>query len=113
MALYSRAVAGFHVNSVERHGPDDPDRAGRLKLAQAALAGHELIIFDSPPIHDFTFTPAISLFVDFDNQAELAAAFDGLSDGGTVMMPLDAYGFSARYGWVSDRYGVSWQLNLP
>lgn len=36
-----------------------------------------------------------------------------LSEGGGVAMPLDDYGFSARFGWGIDRFGVSWQLNLP
>ena len=63
--------------------------------------------------HDFTFTPAMSLFVDCDNTEELERAFAALSEGGKVFMPLDDYGFSKRFGWCSDRFGVSWQLNLP
>jgi uncharacterized glyoxalase superfamily protein PhnB len=46
------------------------------------------------------------------DHAELEAAFAALADGGQVFMPLDNYGFSTRFGWLSDRYGVSWQLNL-
>jgi len=43
---------------------------------------------------------------------ELEGAFGRLSEGGEVLMPLDDYGFSARFGWVRDRFGPSWQLNL-
>jgi uncharacterized glyoxalase superfamily protein PhnB len=39
--------------------------------------------------------------------------FERLSEGGQVLMPPDAYGFSRRFTWVQDRFGVSWQLNLP
>ena len=61
----------------------------------------------------FTFTPAMSLFVECRSDAELATLFERLSEGGEVLMPLDQYPFSRRYGWVSDKFGVSWQLNLP
>ena len=63
--------------------------------------------------HAFTFTPSISLFVDFASADELGAAFANLSKGGKVLMPVDNYGFSRRFGWCVDRSGVSWQLNLP
>ncbi|MBD1915291.1 VOC family protein [Phormidium sp. FACHB-322] len=43
---------------------------------------------------------------------ELQRAFEQLSFGGEVLMPLDDYGFSQRFSWVNDRFGVSWQLNL-
>jgi len=63
--------------------------------------------------HQFTFTPSISLFVDCDSETELEELFSRLSAGGAVLMPLDNYGFSTRFGWVNDRFGLSWQLNLP
>ncbi|MGI9524987.1 MAG: VOC family protein [Hyphomicrobiaceae bacterium] len=63
--------------------------------------------------HEFDFTPSVSLFVNFGVAAELDRAFGKLADGGTILMPLDDYGFSLRFGWLSDAFGVSWQLNLP
>lgn len=68
---------------------------------------------DSYVKHAFTFTPSVSLFVDFATAEELDASFAKLGEGGTVFMPLDNYGFSPRFGWCSDRFRVSWQLNLP
>jgi len=62
--------------------------------------------------HGFTFTPSISIFVDCENTTELEEAFKQLSEGGEVLMPLDNYGFSTKFGWVNDRFKVSWQLNL-
>jgi len=70
-------------------------------------------VIDSPAVHEFDFTPSISLFVDFDDQNALETTFAHLSEGGTIMMPLDDYGFSTRFGWLADKFGVSWQLNLP
>ncbi len=61
----------------------------------------------------FAFTPSVSLFVGCESEVELHAAFARLSAGGEVMMPPDNYGFSAKFARVNDRFGVSWQLNLP
>ena len=80
--------------------------------AHFVLVGHSLMCIDSPTKHGFTFTPSMSVFVNCESVAELEHAFERLADGGQVLMPLAAYGFSARFGWVNDRFGVSWQLNL-
>ncbi len=80
---------------------------------ELVLEGHSIILADSPAKHAFTFTPSASLFVTFDDAAAQEAVYKSFSDGGQILMPLDTYGFSQRFGWVSDRFGVSWQLNLP
>ena len=67
---------------------------------------------DSGGEHRFTFTPAMSLFVDFDSSEPLQAAFETLAEGATILMPLQRYDFSEKFAWLNDRYGVSWQLNL-
>jgi len=54
----------------------------------------------------------VSLWIDCEDTIELERLFDRLSDG-VVFMPLDDYGFSTRFCWVGDRYGVTWQLNVP
>ena len=102
LALYSRVF------------PDSQSslRDGPVYMAEWRLAGHEVLLVDSPAKHEFTFTPSISLFIEFNDPEKQAAAFEALSEGGQVMMPLDNYGFSQRFAWVADRFGVSWQLNL-
>lgn len=55
----------------------------------------------------------MSFFVSCENQQEIDMLWDKLSDGGTVMMKLDKYPFSEKYGWVQDKFGVSWQLIIP
>ena len=57
-------------------------------------------------------TPAISLFVTCDSEEEIDRVFEKLSQDGIVLMPLAASPMSAKFGWVQDKYGVSWQLNL-
>ena len=67
---------------------------------------------DSAAPHAFTFTPAMSLFVECESEEEIRRLYSALSNAGQVLMPLDDYGFSKQFGWVNDRFGVSWQLNL-
>jgi predicted 3-demethylubiquinone-9 3-methyltransferase (glyoxalase superfamily) len=83
-----------------------------VQRARFSLAGQEFLCTDSPPVHDFSFTPSFSVWIETESEDELQRLFAALSDGGTQLMPLDDYGFSRRFGWVNDRYGVSWQLNL-
>jgi predicted 3-demethylubiquinone-9 3-methyltransferase (glyoxalase superfamily) len=93
------------------YGPDEGPQ-GQVKFARFTLAGAQFSCIDSPIEHGFDMTPAVSLFIECSDARELERLFAELSAGGTVFMPLDDYGFSTRYGWVGDRFGVSWQLNL-
>jgi predicted 3-demethylubiquinone-9 3-methyltransferase (glyoxalase superfamily) len=113
MNFYVSLFGGSVVNRVERYGPGEQGAEGSVKVADFTLAGHRLKCIDSPIKHQFTFTPSISIFVDCADEAELDHAFKQLSEGGGVLMPLGNYGFSKKFAWVNDRFGVSWQLNLP
>jgi predicted 3-demethylubiquinone-9 3-methyltransferase (glyoxalase superfamily) len=113
MNFYVSLFGGSEIIKVERYGPGEPGAEGTVKVATFTLIGREFICIDSPVKHQFTFTPSISLFVDCESEAELEKVFSQLSTGGQVLMPLDNYGFSTRFGWVKDRFGPSWQLNLP
>ena len=113
MNFYVSLFSGSQINRVERYGPGELGAEGTIKVADFTLGGHHLKCSDSPIKHNFTFTPSMSIFVDFTDDTELENAFKQLSEGGGVLMPLDNYGFSKKFGWVNDRFGVSWQLNLP
>jgi predicted 3-demethylubiquinone-9 3-methyltransferase (glyoxalase superfamily) len=113
MSLYVSLFPGSKISSIERYGEDQAGRAGTVKQAAFELSGTRYLCIDSPAVHAFTFTPAISLFVDCDSREQLDQAFERLSAGGQVFMPPDNYGFSSWYTWVQDQYGVAWQLNLP
>ncbi len=92
---------------------EEGENKGKLLQASFSLNGQEFICIDTPVKHEFGFTPAISIFADCESPEELERLYTMLSDGGEVLMPLDNYGFSTKFGWLNDRYGVSWQLNLP
>jgi predicted 3-demethylubiquinone-9 3-methyltransferase (glyoxalase superfamily) len=112
MNLYV-SLFGGSVTRIERYGPGGPGAEGSVMRAEFTLAGHRLACIDSPVQHAFTFTPSASLFVDCQDEADLDAAFAKLSEGGAVLMPPGNYGFSRKFTWLNDRFGVSWQLNLP
>ena len=113
MRFYVATIPNSSVTDIAHYGAESGDRAGQVSRAAFVLAGQEVICFDSPPVHDFTFTPSISMFVDCVDEAEIDRLYAALSEDGQVMMPLGAYGFSQKFGWTADRFGVSWQLNLP
>ena len=113
MSFYVSLFPRSQILSIERYGPEGPGPAGTIKLADFELNGTRLMCIDSPAAHTFTFTTAMSLYIDVDDLAALEDAFTQLSEGGQVLMPPDAYGFSTRFAWLQDRFGVSWQLNLP
>ncbi len=68
---------------------------------------------DSTEAHKFSFTPSISLFVHCESEKKIDYLYAVLAEGGRALMPLGSCGLSAKFGWVSDRFGVSWELNLP
>ena len=113
LALYASIFPGFKTIAREDYGEGDMEPAGTIKLATIEFNGATLQVIDSPIPHDFDFTPSMSLFVDCESEEQLTAAFAALSEGGEVMMPLNNYGFSKQFGWCKDRFGLSWQLNLP
>jgi len=111
--LYLGTFADSRIVRVERYAEGGGGPVGTIKVAVFTLCGREFMCSDSPVKHGFTFTPSSSTFVDFDSAEELERVFGLLSEGGQVFMPLNNYGFSKRFGWLADRFGVSWQLNLP
>jgi predicted 3-demethylubiquinone-9 3-methyltransferase (glyoxalase superfamily) len=112
LELYREVFADFELLAAEYYGVGDVGPAGTVKVARFRLAGGEFSCADSPVDHRWGFTPAVSLWVECDDANEIERLFERLGEGGNVYMPLDDYGFSTRFGWVGDRFGVTWQLNL-
>jgi predicted 3-demethylubiquinone-9 3-methyltransferase (glyoxalase superfamily) len=112
MDFYVSLFPGSEILETETYGPGEPGAEGTIKRAAFRVAGQRFQCIDSPIPHGFTFTPSSSIFVDCESETELREAFRRLSEGGRVLMALADYGFSREFGWVQDRFGVSWQLNL-
>jgi predicted 3-demethylubiquinone-9 3-methyltransferase (glyoxalase superfamily) len=111
--FYTSLIKGSQITSIQRHGPNSFEPEGMVMQAFFTLAGREYRAIDSAAEHKFTFTPAFSIFVTCDDEAELQKLHDALSEGGAALMPLDNYGFSRKFAWLQDRFGMSWQINLP
>jgi predicted 3-demethylubiquinone-9 3-methyltransferase (glyoxalase superfamily) len=90
--------------------------SGDTDIVSFELAGQSFMAISAGPL--FKFNPSVSFFVNFDpsrdNDARnnLDTLWEKLSEGGTALMPLDKYPFSEHYGWVQDKYGLTWQLIL-
>ena len=108
--LYVRVFPNSEITDITRF--KEGENAGKVMLATCTISGTRITAIDSPLSHDFTFTPSMSFFVECESEDELRAGFERLSEGGTVRMPIDSYGFSTVFGWTDDKFGVSWQLNL-
>lgn len=110
--FYVTAVPGSRIESCELFGPEGPGPEGTILRAQAVIAGQKVMAHDSFVTHGFDFTPSWSFFLDVEDHAEFDRLFAALSEGGGVLMPPDDYGWSTRFAWVNDRFGISWQVNL-
>jgi predicted 3-demethylubiquinone-9 3-methyltransferase (glyoxalase superfamily) len=110
--FYVATVPGSRIDSMQLFGPEGPGPEGTILRAHATIAGQQVMVHDSFITHAFDFTPSWSFFLDAGDRAEFDRLFDTLSAEGQVLMSPDAYGWSSRFGWLSDRFGVSWQVNL-
>lgn len=89
---------------------------GDADIVSFRLRGYDLMAINAGPL--FTFNPSVSFMLNFDPAQDVDAktkideVWAKLLEGGKVLMPIDKYPFSERYGWVQDKYGISWQLIL-
>jgi predicted 3-demethylubiquinone-9 3-methyltransferase (glyoxalase superfamily) len=82
--------------------------SGDCDLVSFELAGLPFMAISAGPL--FKFNPSVSFHIKCNTTEEVDAIWEQLSPGGKVLMPLGTYPFSARYGWLEDRYGLSWQV---
>ncbi len=112
MNFYTTIFDDAQIMSISRYGTNEDGVEGTVKQAVFSIHGQEFMCIDSSVKHNFTFTPAISLFVTCDTSDEIESLYAALSHDGKVLMPLTSYDFSDKFGWVADKFGVSWQLRL-
>ncbi len=113
MNLYVSLFGNARVLDIQRYGPGQSGAEGSIMKAVFSIKDLTIMCTDSFVKHDFTLTPSISLFVNCDSEEEIDRLATSLSYEGRIYMPLGDYGFSRKFAWVGDRFGVTWQLNLP
>ncbi|QFU18137.1 VOC family protein [Microvirga thermotolerans] len=113
MDFYLSLFPDGKIVSATYYGPGEAGPEGTVKVASFSIAGQTVMCSDSFVKHAFGFTPSFSFFVDCTGEEQLDRLASALAEGGKVLMPKGAYGFSRQFAWISDRFGVSWQINLP
>jgi predicted 3-demethylubiquinone-9 3-methyltransferase (glyoxalase superfamily) len=111
-AFYLRAFGAGRVLGTSRY-PETMDNPGgrprgSVLTVEVELQGRRFTLLNGGPL--FKPNPSVSFFVHVDAPAAADRLFATLVEGGQGLMPIGSYPWSERYGWVMDRYGVSWQV---
>lgn len=110
--FYISAFNDSRIKAITPYGPEGASLSGReegsVMTVGFILEGQEFAAINGGPA--FELSPAISLFVHCENEQELVTLWEKLSEGGTVLMELNKYPFSEKFGWLKDRFGVTWQF---
>ena len=113
MNYYTSLIEDSEIKNITRYGAEGPGEEGTVIQAVFSLKGQEFMCIDSHVDHDFTFTPSFSIYLTCDTEEEIDSLYNKMIKNGKVLMPINNYGFSKKFGWLVDQFGVSWQLNLP
>ena len=107
--LYTSIFKNSKIVSISYWGDGSPFPKEQVMNATFELGGQQFYAFDAGP--QFKFNPSISFFVVCETEHEINTVWQKLVEKGTVLMALDKYDWSAKYGWLQDRYGISWQIS--
>jgi predicted 3-demethylubiquinone-9 3-methyltransferase (glyoxalase superfamily) len=102
----AREAAEFYCSALQQSKITDDTQL----VVNFEIDGQKIMLLNGGPMH--SPNPSISFFVYFNSTEDLDKSWNSLSDKGTIMMPLDKYDWSERYGWLKDKFGLSWQLFL-
>ncbi|HSM54922.1 MAG TPA: VOC family protein [Candidatus Sulfomarinibacteraceae bacterium] len=108
--FYVSAFNDARVGHLTRYGEAGPGPEGSVMIATFEVEGQPFMALNGGP--QFKFTPAISFFINYATEEALDAVWQKLAEGGTELVPLGKYPFSDKFGWIQDKYGLTWQLHL-
>ena len=98
----------FKDAKVEKSSELNNTPSGDVQIIPIEIFGHNMQLMSAGP--EFKFNPSISFLVACDSKEEVDGYWTGLAEGGMPLMEIGSYPFSQRYGWIQDKFGVSWQL---
>lgn len=107
--FYTSIFKNSRIHRMDHWSEGSPFPKEQIMTSAFELDGFQFYAFDAGP--QFKLNPAISFFVVCETKEETDMLWEKLSEGGNIMMPLDNYGWSEAYGWLSDRFGISWQIS--
>jgi PhnB protein len=115
LKLYERALGG-KIESLLRfgevEGPQVPaSHKGRVMHSVLAIGGERIMVSDTPPSLPVPTGSGVSVMLDIDDPADLAHKFEALSTGGKITMPLHETFWGAKFGMLTDAFGVRWLFN--
>ncbi len=108
--FYVSLFQNSKIIGIHRFETDRPENDGQVLTMDFQLEGQQFMALNGGPM--FSFSPAVSFFVFCETEEEIVSLWQKLSAGGRVLMELNQYPFSEKYGWVEDQFGISWQLML-
>jgi predicted 3-demethylubiquinone-9 3-methyltransferase (glyoxalase superfamily) len=112
--FYKSLFAGSSIDQILRYGNEGQEthnqEPGSVMVVSFQLAGLHFQAINGGPL--FKINPSISLYVVTESEGETEALWNELLPGGRVLMALDKYDWSLKFGWIQDKYGLTWQIGL-
>ncbi|HLR38866.1 MAG TPA: VOC family protein [Jeotgalicoccus sp.] len=110
--FYQSVFDDVEVVFLNRFGSESNEWEGKIMQGLIRIGELNIMVSDSSVSHDFSFTPSTSLFIECESMDEQMRYYEKIKSKGAILMPIDDYGFSKQFAWVSDPFGFTWQLNL-
>ena len=112
--FYTSLFKNSGIINISRYGKEGFEvhgkKEGTALTVEFSLGGQLFNGLNGGP--QFNFNPSVSFYVVCETVEEVDFLWENLSENGSVMMPLDQYPWSEKFGWLNDRYGLSWQISL-
>lgn len=108
--FYTKVFENGQLEDTAYYVDDEHKPKGSLLTIQFSIANQTFIGLNGGP--EFKFTPAISFFVECETMEQTKQLWEHLVEEGKILMPLGSYPFSEQFGWLEDRFGVSWQITF-
>lgn len=110
--FYSYVFDKSRIKTVTRYGESGAKASGQEKGSIMTISfeieGYEMVGINGGPV--LNINPSLSFFINCDTVEEVDSLWAKLSKNGNIMMELNRYPFAEKYGWVEDKFGVSWQI---